>query len=442
MPSIDALLAQLDPDALAARAETAPRLIDEVGVYSGECWGHFKPRSVEQVQTIVHFARANGLVIVPQGGNTSSCGGATPTQPNTILLSFERMAAIEAINPIDRSIIVEAGAVLSDVQSAAASGGMYFPLSLGAQNSCTIGGNVATNAGGIHVMRYGSMRALVRGLEVVLADGSIVSSLPWLKKDNTGYDLTNLFIGSEGTLGVITRVGLQLHPALHTKVIGVFGVATPTEVMALYDLMTTHAGNAIEMFEVMPHTLVAGATPHLATHPWLVLVELATANHGDRGDRCDRGDQSDRGDRCDRGDQSDRGARGDRGDAPSVAEGAAIGGDPAEDAEFERLMQVFESVYHAAESAGIVAHCSVATNQRQASEMRATREKIVGVQRQLGASLKHDIAVPLRAIPAFIESANAAARALIPECVPLPFGHVGDGNLHYNIAQPPAMAAA
>ena len=382
------LTIQADPHLLANPANTTPRLTDERGIYSGTCIAHMRPANTAQVVEIVEFARAYGYVIVAQGGNTSSCGAATPTRPNTLLLSFERMAAIAPVDVTRQTIEVGAGAVLADVQAAAASAGWYFPLSLGAEGSCTIGGNVATNAGGVHVVRYGNMRQLVAGLEAVLADGSVISNLPALRKDNTGYDLQNLMVGSEGTLGVITRIGLKLSPALPQRGVALIGLADADAVMRLFNALSAIATHHLQLFELMPQPLVAatGGAQSAFDAPWAVLIELASGEQGV--------------------------------DFPGMI------GDALAQAELEPDVAV------------------LASSEEQCAQLRRVREAVVPAQNAFGASLKHDIAVPLDRIPAFLAAGEAAAQRVVPGCRPLPFGHVGDGNLHYNISQPAGMDVA
>ncbi|PKR57289.1 FAD-binding oxidoreductase [Thalassospira lohafexi] len=353
------------------------------------------PASTDEVAKAVAICAAHAIAIVPQGGNTGRCGGAVAGQ-DQVLLNLKRMNRITEIDARDFTATVEAGAILKTIQDAAEEHDLLFPLSLGAEGSCQIGGNLATNAGGLNVIRYGNARDLVLGLEVVLPDGSIWNGLSKLRKDNSGYDLRDLFIGAEGTLGIITKATLKLFP--HPKHIATAWVAVPSPEAAL-DLLALArrtTGDAIAAFELMcgfAHDMSVTHLPNL-TRPlasqtdWHVLIELTSSRPTD--------------------------------DLQSLLTdllGDAMEGELARDA-------------------------TLAQSDAQRKNLWAIREGIPEAQGFEGGSIKHDVSVPVSKVPDLLTRGMAAARDLIPGIRPCPFGHVGDGNIHFNFTQPLDMDKA
>jgi FAD/FMN-containing dehydrogenase len=349
-----------------------------------------RPRTTEEVAAIVRICAEDGVPIVPQGGNTGMCGGATPNaQGDAIVLALSRLNRVRSIDAANATITVEAGVTLRGVQEAAAEVGMYFPLSLGSEGSCTIGGNLSTNAGGTAVLRYGNARELALGLEVVLADGRVWDGLRGLRKDNTGYDLKQLFIGAEGTLGIVTAAVLKLFPAATAHVTALAGVADVEQAVALLRAMKQSLGERLTGFELISDFAFALSRRHhpdlpdpLPGHRWFVLLQIDAAR-----------------------------------------DSTALTGD-VEDA----LAQ--------AVSAGAAQDAVVAQSQDQADRLWAVRENITEAQRHEGPNIKHDISLAVSAIPAFVERSVTALAAALPGARPLIFGHLGDGNLHYNVAAP------
>jgi len=325
---------------------------------------------------------------VPQGGNTGLVGGQIPLN-NEVVLSLTRLDRIREVDPTSNTISCEAGVSLQRAREAAAAVDRLYPQLLPSEGTCTIGGNLSTNAGGTAALAYGVARAHVLGIEVVLADGRILNDLKKLKKDNTGYDLKNLFIGAEGTLGVITAAVLRLVPRPRAVETAFVGVPTPQAALALLDIAGQSAAGDVTSFELMPRSgleLVlrhaAGCRdPLAAPQPWYVLIELSSQAKSN-------------------------------------------------------LREVMEEVLAQGLQRGLVADATIADSLEQAKAFWRVREMFGEVQRHDGGSIKHDISVPVAAVPAFLEEADAAVVALIPGARPLPFGHLGDGNIHYNVAQP------
>ncbi len=350
-----------------------------------------RPASAAEVSAILKLAHEERIAIVPQGGNTGLVGGQIPFETGAeIVLSLDRMKAIRAVDAAGNTITAEAGATLKSVQDAAAAVNRLFPLSLAAEGTCQIGGNIATNAGGIHVLRYGTMRELVLGIEAVFPGGEIWNGLRTLRKDNTGYDLKSLLIGSEGTLGVITAASLKLFPR-PAEVATVFAGCDSLEAAGqLFSRAFESAGALLTAFELIPRVAVEFLTEHMprirdpleAPHPWYVLFEVASP----------------------------------------VADGLA------ERAAMAMLEDALEK--------GIVTDAAVAASEAQARSFWCLRENISEIQKHEGGSIKHDVSVPVSAIPAFIAEADTAIARLVPGARPVPFGHYGDGNIHYNISQP------
>ena len=363
--------------------------------YRGRAHAVVRPGSTAEVAAIVRACVAHGVPVVTQGGNTGLVGASVPDASGTqLLLSLTRMNRVRAIDAANLTMTVDAGCVLQQVQEAAAAQGLLFPLSLAAEGSCTIGGNLATNAGGTQVLRYGNARELCLGLEVVSASGEIWNGLTGLRKDNTGYDLRHLFVGSEGTLGVITGATLKLYPQPAASGTALAAVASLTDAVALLQLAQSRLGASLTGFEVMGDYalgLVRQHFPQLAQPlppvAWTVLLE-----------------------------QSD-----------------------SESAEHARAL--FEALLETALERGLVSDAAVASSLEQAKAMWHLRESIPMAQSVQGPNIKHDIALPISAIPAFVERTDAALRHAFPGVRLVNFGHLGDGNLHYNV-QPPDGADA
>ena len=378
-------------------ASLAPHLVDWRGHYHGATPLLLRPRSTGAVAAIVRAAAAHGVGLVPQGGNTGLVGGGIPpADGSAVLISLARLNRIRSLDAPGLGLVAEAGVILQAVHEAAAAQGLAFPLSLGAKGSATIGGLAATNAGGVQVLRHGTMRALVSGIEAVLADGSIIDDLAGLRKDNSGYDLKQLLIGGEGTLGIITAVALRLVPAPAHHAVAWAGVPGPEAALALLARLRTLSGGQVESFELVPGcglALVLEKLPHnraplTGAHPWHVLVELA--------------------------------------------------GPAALDA-------VLAQGLEAAIAAGEVADATIAASQAQVAALWRLREELPEAERLEGPAAKHDIAVPVAAMPGFALAATARVEADFPGARVLAFGHLGDGNLHFNVRAPlgtPEQAAA
>ncbi|MFZ0572388.1 MAG: FAD-binding oxidoreductase [Rhodomicrobium sp.] len=380
-----------DKGALTDPADIQPYCQEWRDKYFGRTPMVLRPASAGEVSAILKLAHEERIAIVPQGGNTGLVGGQIPFETGTeIVLSLDRMKAIRAVDVAGNTLTAEAGATLKAVQDAAAAQNRLFPLSLAAEGTCQIGGNIATNAGGIHVLRYGNMRELVLGIEAVFPGGEIWNGLRSLRKDNTGYDLKSLLIGSEGTLGVITAASLKLFPR-PAEVATVFaGCASLDAVAQLFSRAFESAGALLTAFELIPRIAVEFLTERMppirdpleAPHPWYVLLEVSSP----------------------------------------VADGLA------ERAAMALLEDALEK--------DLVADAAVAASEGQARDFWCLRENISEIQKHEGGSIKHDVSVPVSAVPAFIGEADAAIERLVPGARPVPFGHYGDGNIHYNISQP------
>jgi FAD/FMN-containing dehydrogenase len=375
----------------------APHLNDWRGHYHGDALAVVKPNSTEQVAAIVKLCAATRTAIVPQGGNTSLCGASVPAEKsNAIVLNLTRMNKVRAIDLDNNTMTVEAGCVLAQLQQTAKENDRLFPLSLAAEGSCTIGGNLSTNAGGTAVLRYGNTRELTLGLEVVLPDGQIWSGLRGLRKDNTGYDLKQLFIGAEGTLGIITAAVLKLFPQPKSNATAFVGVTSPSQALQLFNQLRANCAERLTGFELIsrpcldfvlrhiPNTLDPLTTPF----PWYVLIEL-----------------------------SESAVSLDAGDMLEQELGIAL-----------------------EQSAAVDAVVAKSTAQSQA--LWALRENISEAQRFEGASIKHDISVPISSVPEFVTRASAALEAAFRGIRIVAFGHMGDGNLHFNVSRPLAQSDA
>lgn len=348
-----------------------------------------QPSSTLEIAEVLKLCHETSTPVVPQGGNTGLVGGQIPLGPgNQIVLSLGRMTALREIDLSSNTMTVEAGMILSRVQEEAARAGRLFPLSLAAEGSCTIGGNLATNAGGTNVLAYGNARDLVLGLEVVLADGRVLSDLSKLRKNNTGYDLKNLFIGSEGTLGIITAAVLKLYPKPSAIETAFIGLASPRAALALLDLARDMAGGEITSFELIPRIGLDFVLAHFGArevlprkHLWYVLLELRSQSR----------------------------------------QGLA-----------ERLLALLE----AASEKLIIEDAAIAASLDQRENFWKLRELLPDAQRHEGGSIKHDVSVPIADIPAFLEEAACAVTSAMPGARLVAFGHLGDGNIHCNVSQP------
>lgn len=371
--------------------DVAPYVTDWRGRYTGSALAIVRPGDTPQVAEIVRLCAQAGVAIVPQGGNTGLCGGATPTK-GEVVVSLTRLNRVRGIDVANNTITVEAGCTLAAVQDAAAQADRLFPLSLAAEGSATIGGNLATNAGGVQVLRYGNARELCLGLEVVLPDGRLWNGLRGLRKDNTGYDLKHLFIGAEGTLGLITAAVLKLYSRPHRVATAWVGVPTPLAAVALLTRLRGHIGGRVTAFELVSRPaldLVLKNIPHsrdpLAGQlPWQVLIELSDTMESEL--------------------------------------------DPALQ---EVLVEAIE--------AGEASDAALAHSGEQARAFWRLRENIAEAQKIEGVSIKHDISLPVSRIPEFIERCDAALAAAFPGLRIVCFGHLGDGNLHYNQSRPAAQ---
>ena len=355
--------------------------------YAGRALAVVRPADTAQVAAVVALAREHRAALVPQGGNTGLVGGGVPDGSGTqLLLSLQRLNRVRQIDPSNLTMTVEAGCVLQSVQQAAREADLLFPLSLAAEGSCTIGGNLATNAGGTQVLRYGNARELCLGLEVVTADGAIWDGLSGLRKDNTGYDLRDLFIGSEGTLGVITAATLKLHPLPRARMTALAACDTLRDAVTLLGLAQARCGAALTGFEVMNALSLALVRKHfpqlaqpLGPRPWTVLLEL------------------------------------------SDSEGE------------EHARTQFESLLEEALERGAIDDAAVAETLSQSHAMWHLRESIPLAQSEEGLNIKHDIALPVSRIPNFVERCDALLAERFPGARLVDFGHLGDGNLHYNV---------
>jgi FAD/FMN-containing dehydrogenase len=361
------------------------------GKFTGTPIAVLRPADTGQVAAVARLCAAHQVAIVPQGGNTSMCGGATPDKSgNQVVLSLGRLNRVRHVDALNNTITAEAGCVLQAVQEAAAGHKRLFPLSLGAQGSCQIGGNIATNAGGVQVLRYGNTRELVLGLEVVLADGQVLDLLRGLRKDNTGYDLKQFFIGSEGTLGIITAAVLKMYPAPSANSVAFAATQSPQHALELLGLLRDRLGDRFTAFELMSDASIGlvrtyfPATPALFAQacPWTVLMQAS-----------DGGSQS-------------------------------------------GLDELFQAALESALEKGMIDDVVLASSNAQADELWAIRENVTAAQQQDGANIKTDISVPVSSVPSFIDHVVPQLLAAHPGCRPIIFGHLGDGNLHFNVARP------
>jgi FAD/FMN-containing dehydrogenase len=374
--------------AITDAAEQEPYLVEGRGLYRGRTPLVLRPGSVEEVAAILRLANTTATAIVPQGGNTGLVGGQI-SHDGEVVVTLRRLDRIREVDALSNTMTCEAGVVLAKAQEAAAAVDRLFPLSLGAEGSCTIGGNLSTNAGGTGALAYGVARDLVLGLEVVLADGRVLRALNKLKKDNTGYDLKNLFVGAEGTLGIITAAVLKLFPAPKTVETAFVGVPSPQAALDLLNLVQERSNRAATSFELICRLAIEFALRHghgirdplAAPHPWYVLVQLSSAAEQD-------------------------------------------------------LRATLEATLEVGMARGLVTDAAIADTLEHRRAFWHLRETLPEAQKPEGGSIKHDISVPVAAVPDFLREAGAAVEALIPGSRPVPFGHLGDGNIHYNISQP------
>lgn len=376
-----------DKYAVTDADEITQYVTEERNLFHGRSPLVLRPGSTAEVSDICKLASAHKVALVPQGGNTGLVGGQTPHH-GEVVISLRRMDKVRDLDTESNTMTVEAGMVLQNAQQRASDADRLFPLSLGAEGSCTIGGNLSTNAGGTAALAYGVAREMALGLEVVLADGRILNGLSKLKKDNTGYDLRNLFIGAEGTLGIITAATLKLFPKPRAAETAFIGLKSPADALKLLQISRNEAAGSLTSFELLAEICIDFCIRHgtdirdplESRHPWYVLMELSSS----------------------------------RDDARAALE-----------AILERGMED-----------GIVDDATIAANVAQRAAFWKLREVISPAQKPEGGSIKHDVSVPVAAVPAFIEEANAAVVKFMPGARPVPFGHLGDGNIHYNVSQP------
>jgi D-lactate dehydrogenase (cytochrome) len=393
-PSKEALLSRFakivgEKNAIRAPGEMEPFLREQRDLYRGKAAMVLKPANTEEVAKILALADKTKTAIVPQGGNTGLVGGQIPFDKNAIIVSTARMNKIREVDAPANTMTVESGVILQNAQEAAAKAGQLFPLSLGAEGSCTIGGNLSTNAGGTQVLAYGNARDLVLGIEVVLAGGKILRGLRKLKKDNTGYDLRHLFMGAEGTLGIITAAVLKLFPAPRAISTAWIGVSSPEAALSLLNLALARAGSSLTSFELMPRIALEFDLRHLpgARDPlaspcsWYVLAEIFGDNE-------------------------------------------------------MRTRDLMESLLADGMEKNLVTDATIADSVEQRNALWKLRTGMSDVQKPEGGSIKHDISVPVSSVPAFVKEATAKVERMIPGARVVAFGHLGDGNLHYNVSQP------
>jgi D-lactate dehydrogenase (cytochrome) len=380
-----------EANVLTTAADIAPYLVESRGLYHGTSPLVLKPGSTQEVSAILTLASETGTPIVPAGGRTGHVGGHVPREGGSdVVLSLERMNRIREIDTAGDVIVADGGTILADIQKAAEENGRLFPLSLGSEGSCRIGGNLSTNAGGTAVLAYGNARQLCLGLEVVLPTGEIWDGLRRLKKDNSGYDLRDLFIGAEGTLGIITGAVLKLHPQPRGRQVAFAAVSSPQDALALFERASLLCGTALTGFELMPRIGIDFTTRHIpgvrdplsSPHPWYALIDISTS------------------------------------DSAATAE------------------RMIDTLLEEALEAGLIEDAVIASSLAQQKAFWHLRESMSEAQKPEGGSIKHDVSVPVSRVPRFLAEADAAVLALIPDARIFAFGHLGDGNIHYNISQP------
>ena len=390
-PTIEALAGIVGAKNVITDADAmVPYLKEPRGLFHGKAQAVVRPGSVAEVSALMKWASETGATVVPQGGNTGMVGGQVPVaEGREIILSLQRLDRIRSVDAAGDTMTVEAGVILQKAQEAAEAAGRLFPLSLASEGSCTVGGNLSSNAGGTAVIAYGNARELCLGLEVVLADGRVWNGLRQLRKDNTGYDLKNLFIGSEGTLGIITAAVLKLFPLPTARATAFLAVPDPEAALSLLNKAKASAGGTLTTFEIMPRIGLdfvvrhaSGARDPLSEpSPWYVLMEVCA--------------------------QAETGVN-----------------------------EAVEAFLGEALEEGLVTDAVLAGSLGQRADLWKLREMLSEVQTHEGGSIKHDVSVPLQATPEFLKRAIAKVEALVPGCRPVPFGHLGDGNIHFNVSQP------
>jgi FAD/FMN-containing dehydrogenase len=397
-PLLDAIRAVVgDRGILIDRADTAPYTADWRRLYQGQTAAVIRPRTTNELATVVSLCAQSGTPIVPQGGNTSMVGGAVPNEDGSeLILSTARLNRIRDLDPADMTLTIESGVTLKAAQLAAAEQGCLLPLSISSEGTAQIGGVLAVNAGGNNTVRYGNARDLVLGLEVVLPDGTIWNGLRRLRKDNTGYCLRQLFVGSEGTLGIITAAVLKLVPQPKETAVALCAVDTPETALTLFTRFQSHDAASISAFELMSGLGMAFVLKHIpgaklpleTPAPFYVLVELASPRP------------------------------------------------------YAGLRGMLEAILEHSLEDGIVRDAAIAESEAQQAAIWKLREEHSEAQKREGASVKNDVSVPVSKVPAFIRKATAACEALLPGVRAVPFGHLGDGNIHFNLEQPAGAEAS
>ncbi len=388
--ALEPLIQQLGPGAWSEPTERYT--IDWSTKFSGSCIGVAKPSSVEEVSAIVKYCNEHGIGIVPQGGHTGLCGGATPW-PNstTLVLSLERMNRVRQIDAEGMTMTVEAGVILQNVQQAAKEAGCFFPLSLGAQGSCMIGGNISTNAGGVNVLKFGNTRELVLGLEVVLPDGDIYHGLKRLKKDNTGYDLKQFFIGAEGTLGIITAAALKIFPGFVDKATAICAVRDMATALSLLNKVRAATGDQVTAGELINRIHVENVTKYIdgtrdpfdRPYDWYLLLEISATS------------------------------------------------------KIVDIHTALEETLGEALEEGLALDVVIAQSEAQSQQLWDLREMLPEAGRHAGRQLSHDLSVALSDVAAFHDDFVQSCKAVVPDCIPMGFGHIGDGNLHVSVRPAP-----
>ncbi len=376
-----------EKNALTSPNDVEPYVTEDRNLFRGASPLVLRPGSTAEVAAICKLANETRTAIVPQGGNTGLVGGQTP-YGGEVVISLKRMDRVRDIDTESNTMIVDAGMILQNVQQRAAEVDRLFPLSLGSEGSCTIGGNISSNAGGTAAVAYGVAREMVIGLEVVLADGRVLNGLSKLKKDNTGYDLRNLFIGAEGTLGIITAATLKLFPKPNSVETAFIGLQSPELALQLLNVARSNAGGSLTSFELIAEIAVDFSVrngigirdPLEQRYPWYVLMELSSSHDDAR--------------------------------------------------------PMLESILERALEDELIDDAVMAASLQQRQDFWKLREEISPAQKPEGGSIKHDISVPVAAVPQFIAEANAAVVQVMDGARPVPFGHMGDGNIHYNVSQP------
>ena len=359
------------------------------GVYTGVAGAIVKPKSTKEVSNILKFAYRKNISCIPQGGNTGLVGGQIPFNRDHIVISLERLNKIREINPTDQSVTVEAGLILSDLQKKCDENNLIFPLSLASEGSCSLGGNIASNAGGVAVLYYGNTRELVMGLEVVLSDGSIINNLKTLIKDNTGYSIKDLFVGSEGTLGVITAATLKVFPKPKNIYTALLSVNSPKQSIEILNYIRNNLSIPLTAFELMNNFSVELVNKHMGKasitiekFKWLILIEFSSIEVSKN--------------------------------------------------EKDKIENILNEILHQ----NLAKDIFISQSLKQAKDMWHIRENISEAQKKEGGSIKNDISIPIKDISKFINNAEKISKEVIPGSRSVIFGHIGDGNIHFNISQP------